>query len=392
MFRSKNIRSQKYHDIFIRDYKPFVSSYETQFKYYEKIIDDNILEYCDSIIYSPGDEVKYSTTQEYKETMDLYKYNMKRLYEVYKYNYPWFDIIDVFDLSLFRSLLKIDFYGYYTFGEQDDLLIMPGKVDCECLSPSMCYLSMIIIILYKLNIKIEDIKNFDRLDAHCFVFRDCNGNPKIVSVYEMINNIYNKLILRYKNIKDAYDNFDIFILKTFGVIEYKSINPLSYGKIIKNINYFTSYTKDEELDNYYIKCMIIKKNNRIKNLKIRTLKCIVEDCELKPRDYICLYTKTELYNTIKKHVNNTLIKYYEQEDPINYDEYENDYNIINTCIVNVCRDIINKDIDEIPIDTLKSIAKICNINKICKKGCKKQILYNWIKRFYPSVERHFYKI
>ena len=392
MFRSKNIRSQKYHDIFIRDYKPFVSSYETQFKYYEKIIDDNILEYCDSIIYSPGDEVKYSTTKEYKEIMDLYKYNMKRLYEVYNYNYPWYDIIDIFDLSLFRSLLKIDFYGYYTFDEQIDLLIMPGKVDCECLSPSMCYLSMIIIILYKLNIKIEDIKNFDRLDAHCFVFRDCNGNPKIVSVYEMINNIYNKLILRYKNIKDAYDNFDIFILKTFGVIEYKSINPLSYGKIIKNINYFTSYTKEEEILNNYIKCLIVKKNIRIKNLKIRTLRCITEDCKLKQYNCIGMYTKTELYNTIKKHVNNTLIKYYEQEDPINYDEYENDYNIINMCIVNVCRDIINKDIDEIPIDTLKSIAKICNINKICKKNCKKQILYNWIKRFYPSVERHFYII
>lgn len=329
---------------FKKNYKPFVSDYETQFKYYEKNLNVDILEYCDSIIYSIGDEVKYSTTKEYKETMELYNYYMKRLYEVYTNSYPWWtNIIDIFDLSLFRNLIKIDFFENYIFDEQIDLLIMPDKVAYECLSPSICYLSMIIILSFKLNIKLEDIKNIDRLNSHCFVFRDYKGNPKIVSVYEMINIICDKLILRYNNINDIRNSINTFIDKTFCVTEYKSIIPCSDNRIIKNINFIAPYTKIEELHNYYI------------------------------------------------------VAYKKNIDSINYNEYENDYNIINTCIVNVCRDILNKDVEEIPIEALKGIAKVCNFDEIYKKWYSsrsnyKQKLFNLMKRFYPKVERHFYII
>ena len=81
----------------------------------------------------------------------------------------------------------------------------------------------------------KDIRNVDNmtfLDPEYFIYKD-KKDLKIVSVYEMINNIHNKLILSFDDIRSVFDNLNTFINKTFFTKEY---NNTFCNK--ENVNYF----------------------------------------------------------------------------------------------------------------------------------------------------------
>ena len=167
----------------------------------------------------------------YKETVYLFKEEMNKLLKIYtNKDYDNWDC--KINLLLIKRLLKMDYYKKYRFDEQLDLLIYPGQVANEYLSHSICYLIMIVLLSFMSKKDIKSVDNMTFLEPEYFIFKDKKG-LKIISVYEMINNIHNKLILRFDDIRSVLDNLNTFINKTFFTKEYNN----TFG-IKENVNYF----------------------------------------------------------------------------------------------------------------------------------------------------------
>ena len=196
--------NNSYFEAFTENYKPLQSRDEEIFK-------DN-KNWCINQ-YRKYTQYNNKNNQQYKEKMELYKEEMHDLLQIYKNNGEWNEKVN---LRLIRSLLKIDYYNKYTLDEQIDLMIYPGTVFKENLCPSLSYLIMIVILSFKFKKDIRSIDNMTFLDPEYFIFKDKN-RLKIVSVYEMINIVYNKLILRFSDIEDANRFIDYFINKTFNI-------------------------------------------------------------------------------------------------------------------------------------------------------------------------------
>ena len=194
--------NNSYFEALKENYKPLKSRDEEIFKDNKKWCIDQYRKYP---------QYNNKNNQQYKERMELYKEEMYDLLQIYKNNGEWNEKVN---LRLIRGLLKIDYYNKYTLDEQIDLMIYPGTVFKENLCPSLSYLIMIVILSFKFKKDIRCVDNMTFLDPEYFIFKDKN-RLKIVSVYEMINNIYNKLILRFSDFEDANRFIDYFINKTF---------------------------------------------------------------------------------------------------------------------------------------------------------------------------------
>lgn len=198
--------NETFYNNLIKNHEPLKSRDEEIFKNNKSYCIDNYKEYK---------HFNNPNNQMYKETIYLYNEEMNKLLKIYtNKDYDSWDC--KINLLLFRRLLKIDYFRKYKLDEQIDLLIYPDEIAFECLCPSMCYLVMIVILslIHKLDIK--DVINLTFTEPDYFIFK----NNKIVSVYDMINIIYNKLIIRFGSIGSVCNNFDTFIRKTFFTKEH----------------------------------------------------------------------------------------------------------------------------------------------------------------------------
>lgn len=215
-------KDETFYNNFINNYKSLKSRDEELFKDYKDFYIDNYKDYK---------QFNNPNNQMYKETVYLFKEEMNKLLKIYtNKDYDNWDC--KINLLLIKRLLKMDYYKKYRFDEQLDLLIYPGQVANEYLSHSICYLIMIIILSFMSKKDIRNVDNMTFLEPEYFIFKD-KKDLKIVSVYEMINIIHNKLIIRFGSIGSVCNNFDTFINKTFFTKEYNN----TFG-IKENVNYF----------------------------------------------------------------------------------------------------------------------------------------------------------